>query len=55
MDPADIDDFSGTFTGVSNITLTPVPEPATLSLLAVGAVALLKRKRKSCGIRRRRK
>ncbi|MCK4626191.1 MAG: PEP-CTERM sorting domain-containing protein [Phycisphaerae bacterium] len=32
-----------------------VPEPATLSLLAVGAIALLKRKRKSCGIRRRRK
>ena len=37
------------------ILLTPIPEPATLSLLAVGAVALLKRKRKSCGIRRRRK
>ncbi|MCK4626194.1 MAG: PEP-CTERM sorting domain-containing protein [Phycisphaerae bacterium] len=30
-----------------------IPEPATMSLLAVGAVALLKRKRKSCGIRRR--
>ncbi|MCK4625359.1 MAG: DUF5050 domain-containing protein [Phycisphaerae bacterium] len=37
------------------IQIVVIPEPATLSLLAVGAVALLKRKRKSCGIRRRRK
>ncbi|MCK4625360.1 MAG: PEP-CTERM sorting domain-containing protein [Phycisphaerae bacterium] len=46
IDPADIDDFSGSFTGVSNITLTPVPEPATVSLLAVGAVALIRRRKK---------
>jgi hypothetical protein len=44
--PSDIDDFSGAFIGVSNITLTPVPEPATLSLLAVGAIALIRRCRK---------
>ncbi len=46
IDPADIDDFSGAFTGVSNITLTPVPEPATLSLLAVGTCLFLIRRKK---------
>ncbi|GAF91955.1 unnamed protein product, partial [marine sediment metagenome] len=39
----------------NDVTLSAVPEPATLTLLAVGGIAILKRKRKSCGMRRRRK
>ena len=41
--PSDIEDFSGGFTGVSNITLTP--EPATLGLLAAGLGAIWMGKR----------
>lgn len=40
-----IEDFSGDFSGVSNITLTPVPEPAALLLLAAGGLAMLLRSR----------
>ncbi len=46
IDPADIADFTTDFTGVSNITLTPIPEPATLTLLAIGALAVLGRRRR---------
>jgi hypothetical protein len=42
--PAAIDDFSQNFSGVSNLTLIPIPEPLTLGLLAVGA-GLLRRRR----------
>ncbi len=45
IEPTDIDDFTVGFTGVSNITVTPVPEPATLGLLALGGLALLRRRR----------
>jgi hypothetical protein len=46
VEPADIDDFKVGFTGVSNITVTPIPEPAALGLLAFGAVAVLGRRRR---------
>ena len=46
IDPADIDDFSVAFTGISNITLMPVPEPAMLSLLVIGGLAMLRHRRK---------
>ena len=49
--PAEIDDFTTAFTGVSNISLQPVdsdiPEPATMGLLAAGmVVTLVRRKRR---------
>ena len=45
LGPGDISDFGSAFTAVSNITL--IPEPATLGLLAVGAAALLRRRRRT--------
>lgn len=47
LDPADIDDFSADFTGISNVTLEPIPEPATVSLLLLGSgLTVLLRKRR---------
>lgn len=46
IDPAGIDDFSGAFTGFSNITLTPIPEPVTLTLLTLGGLAMLRRRKR---------
>jgi len=43
--PAAIDDFSQDFTGISNITFTPIPEPAALVMLSVGGLLLCRRKR----------
>ena len=43
--PAAIDDFTQDFVGVSNLTLTPVPEPATICLLGLGTLALLRKRR----------
>ena len=40
-----ISDFSQAFRGVSNLTLTPVPEPATICLLGFGTLALLRKRR----------
>jgi hypothetical protein len=31
--------------GLDNVSLTPVPEPVTMSMLALGGLALLRRKR----------
>jgi len=46
FDPNDIADFALPFTGVSNITLMPIPDPATLSLLALGGLALARRRKR---------
>jgi hypothetical protein len=43
--PASIDDFQQNFAFVSNLTLTPVPEPATICLLGLGGLALLRKRR----------
>ena len=40
-----IDDFGQNFSAQSNVTLYPVPEPATMSVLALGGLAVLLRKR----------
>ncbi|MGD0786146.1 MAG: PEP-CTERM sorting domain-containing protein [Sedimentisphaerales bacterium] len=42
--PNTISDFSHDFAGSSNMTILPVPEPATITLLCSGALALLRRK-----------
>lgn len=44
VNPASIDNFSSRFTGVSNITVTPIPEPATILMLGLGALALIRKK-----------
>ena len=46
-----IDDFEGSFTAESDVTLTPgsgpdTPEPATMSLLALGGAAMLIRRKR---------
>lgn len=43
--PATLSDFSQDFSGISNLTVTPIPEPAIIGLLAIGGVFLLRRKR----------
>ena len=43
--PATLRDFSQNFSGISNLTLTPIPEPATMGLLAIGGLLLSRRKR----------
>lgn len=45
IQPEDLSDFSGSFTSVSNVTLTP--EPATLGLLTAGVVGLVLRRRRA--------
>jgi hypothetical protein len=43
--PSGIADFSAAFTGFTGITVTPVLEPGTLSLVALGGLALVRRRR----------
>ena len=45
VNPSSISNFSQSFSGISNITLTPIPEPATLCLLGFGGLALLRKKK----------
>ena len=47
IEPTAFDDFAGSFTGFTNITVAPVPEPATFGLLTVGALAVLRRRRRN--------
>ena len=49
LSPTNIDGLSSPFTYVSNVTLTPVPEPGTLALLAIGAAAAVLRRRRLAG------
>ena len=53
IDPAALDDFSGSFSGFTNITVSPVPEPGTLGLLAIGGLAVLRRRRRGAARRDR--
>ena len=51
-DPPGLTDYlltagGGGASSASNLTLVPVPEPATLSLLALGSLALVRRKRRA--------
>ena len=43
--PASINDFQQNFVGASNLALTPVPEPATICLLGLGVLGLLRKRR----------
>ena len=45
--PGDIADFGGAFFGSAEVKI--VPEPATLALLAIGALAGLRRRRRGRG------
>jgi len=45
VQPRTLSDLSVPFTGTSNISLVPIPEPATLALLAIGAGGLILRRR----------
>ena len=52
LDPKDISSFTTSpgftgFTALSNVSLTPTPEPATLGLLTFGAALFLVRRRKA--------
>ena len=44
--PSNIDNFAAAFTGFTDITITPIPEPATMWMLALGGLAALRRRRR---------
>lgn len=42
--PGPVQDFSTDFTGRTNLSIHPIPEPATMMLLGLGSMALIRRK-----------
>ena len=44
--PNTISDFSSSFTGSSNMTVLPIPEPMTIGLLSMGGLAILRKKKR---------
>ena len=45
-EPMVIDDLSGSFSGFSDITVAPIPEPLTLTLLGLGLAGIVAARRK---------
>ena len=43
--PGTVTDFSGSFSASTNLTILPIPEPATMILLGLGSLAMIRRKR----------
>lgn len=43
--PATLSNFSADFKGISNLTITPVPEPATIGLFTLGSLFLIRKKK----------
>ena len=47
ISPAGLSDFSQAISGRSDVSLTPIPEPATICLFGIGAAMLARKKRKT--------
>jgi len=45
LTPGPVQDFSSDFIGRTNLSIHPIPEPATMMLLGLGSMALIRRKR----------
>lgn len=45
VSPPTLSDFSADFEGISNLTITPVPEPATIGLFTIGSLFLIRKKK----------
>ncbi len=46
ISPDELDSFSIAFSGSTNVTVAPIPEPATMAMLALGAAVIMKRRRR---------